>query len=478
MQRLASNTVDQLAPGAHLSEYDREQLQVGIVHLGLGAFHRAHQCVYTDDAIAHSGGDWGVIGVSMRSDTVSQQLTPQDCLYSVLSEDADESELRIIGVIKKVLVAHRDLAEVTAVIADPKIHLVTLTITEKGYNLAADGISLDRDDPIISADLAHPDQPTSAIGLLALGLFERYNNGGAALTVLSCDNLSENGKQLKALVTDYAQSSFPKMLGWLANKVTFPCSMVDRIVPAMTDEQREQQSDRLGVFDQAAVNTEPFSQWIIEDNFAADRPAWEKVGVQLVAHVAPYEEIKLRLLNACHSAIAYCGLLAGTDTVDQLMRDEALGLFITRLMNQDLIPNLDGPADFDLSEYRDRLLARFCNPRLEHRCEQIAMDGTEKIRQRWLPTLQREPQSPQLMKALSSWCYFVLCTQLPIGDPQAERLLQQRHSDEALKTRLAEVLSLVGISSAPGIDVDEVLLQVQKHFQIIEVNGVRGLARA
>lgn len=478
MQRLSSNILDKLEPQVRLPEYDRAELQAGIVHLGLGAFHRAHQCVYTDDAVAHSGGGWGIIGVSMRSDTVSQQLTPQNCLYSLMSEDANESALRVIGVIKKVLVAHSDLAEVVAAIADPQIHLVTLTITEKGYNIAADGISLDSDDPVIRADLEHPDKPASAIGLLALGLSERYSQGGASLTVLSCDNLSENGKRLKGLVLDYARSSFPQMLEWLASAVSFPCSMVDRIVPAMTEAQREQQSKQLGVFDQAAVNTEPFSQWIVEDNFASSRPAWEKVGVQLVADVAPYEEVKLRLLNASHSAIAYCGLLAGAETVDQLMRDEALGQFIARLMNEDLIPALDGPADFDLSDYRDRLLERFHNPRLEHRCAQIAMDGTEKIRQRWIPTLQSNTPSVHLMKALSSWCYFVLCTELPISDPRAERLLQERRSDEALQSRLHTVLSLAGISSGPGIDVADIVHQLENHFQIIKTDGVRGLISA
>ncbi|MFK7731386.1 MAG: mannitol dehydrogenase family protein, partial [Pseudomonadales bacterium] len=278
MNRLQAGSLDQLDNTIGRPRYKRTALKPGILHFGIGAFHRAHQAVYTDDAVALCGGDWGIIGVSLRSNTVARQLLPQDCLYSVLSQDAERSELRIIGVIQDVIVAPDNSERVVSAIADPAIKIITLTITEKGYCLAADGRSLDVSNSQIRADLEHPDAPLSAIGLLALGLHQRCVQSGAPITLISCDNLSENSKRLKTVLIDYLSKSFSDTVEWLATCVAFPCSMVDRIVPAMTDERRQQQALVLGVEDAAAVQTECFNQWIIEDHFAAERPAWEQAG--------------------------------------------------------------------------------------------------------------------------------------------------------------------------------------------------------
>jgi len=446
MKRLNTQTLSDLKGDIQRPTYDRAALQPGIVHLGLGAFHRAHQALYTDMAMAHSGGDWGIVGVSLRSETVSRQLLPQDSLYSVMSEDATGCNLRVIGAITDVLVAPREPQRVVAAIADQNIQIVTLTITEKGYCLAADGKSLNTVDKAVAADLANPEQPGTAVGLLALGLKDRLQAGGSPLTILSCDNLSENSKLLRSVLKGYLEVSFPDVLPWLESSAAFPCSMVDRIVPGMTPQQRERQEALLGVVDEGAVSTEPFTQWIVEDSFAAGKPDWESVGVQLVADILPYENIKLRMLNASHSAIAYCGLLAERETVDQVMADPALRSYVRRLMEQDLMPALDVPPGFNLSDYRDQLLLRYDNPCLHHRCAQIGMDGCEKIGQRWLPVLQSGQDSRELIKALTAWCHVVLYTGLDLDDPQATDLLAWRQSEESESVRLRGILSCARIT--------------------------------
>ena len=475
MNRLHLSTLGELNGAVRKPAYDRARLRAGIVHLGLGAFHRAHQAVYTDEAIARSGGDWGIIGVSLRSADVSGQLLPQDCLYSVLSEDATGVELRVIGVVQEVLVASAGVSKIADVIARQDIRVLTLTITEKGYTLAADGKSLNRKDATVKSDLKNPAQPRSAIGILALGLQQRVAAGGAPVTIMSCDNLSANSKVLRAVLSDYLQSTFPVVLPWLKTAARFPCSMVDRIVPAMTDSGRQRQAQLLGLRDEGAVATEPFSQWIMEDDFAAGRPDWESAGALLVADIAPYENIKLRLLNATHSAIAYCGLLAGLETVDAVMADDTLRGYVRQLMQEDLMPALEAPGNFNLADYGEQLLARFSNPCLRHRCAQIAMDGSEKIRQRWLPTLQQDSAAPNLVKALSAWCYYMLHTDMAIDDPRAEQLLLIRESDAAADERLIAVLACAQIG-ADNIDGFSALCAVvQQHVDRIARYGLRAL---
>jgi fructuronate reductase len=462
MSRLHPEILGSLPGDVRIPQYDRAGLQAGILHLGPGAFHRAHQAVFTDDAMETGAPEWGIVGVSLRSPGVSRQLTPQGGLYSVWSEDAAGRELRVIGAIQKVLVARQDLSAVIDALAEASIRIDAL---------GADGASLDIADAQIAADLDTPAAPVSAVGVLALGLKARFESGGAPLTVISCDNLSENSKRLCSLLRDYLAATFPAVLPWLDDAVTFPCSMVDRIVPAMTAVQKERQSRALGCMDEGAVSTEPFKQWIIEDNFAAGRPDWHAVGVQLVADILPYENIKLRLLNAAHSAIAYCGLLAGSETVYAVMADASLRPYVERLMAEDLMPALDVPRGFDLAGYRDDLLARFSNPCLGHRCAQIAMDGSEKISQRWLPTLQAVA-APRLRRALSVWCYFVLCTELPLDDPRSEQLYALRHSDAPLTDRLSGVLGCARIGSQTLPGVSGLLQEVERDIGTLASQGV------
>ena len=478
MKRLSPESIDDLPSTVVRPGYDREALQAGILHFGLGAFHRAHQAVYTDTAIANSGGDWGIVGVSLRSDSVLNQLEPQDCFYSVMSEDGDGRAVRLVGAIKQVLVAPREPEKIIGLIANPGIHLITLTITEKGYCLSADGRSLDTESQAITQDLKNPLQPTSALGLLARGLQQRYVEGGPAISIVSCDNLMENSTLLKNTLVDYMRLSFPEVLPWLQSSVAFPCSMVDRIVPAMNAERVSRQAGLLGLRDEAAVTTEPFSQWIIEDSFIAARPDWESAGVQFVDDIRPYEAIKLGLLNATHSAIAYLGLLAGHTTVDEVVADQKLRAFIDQLMLEDLMPALDVPAEFDLPAYRIQLLERFANPCLQHQCRQIAMDGSEKIAQRWLPALQGSVAKNALVKTLAIWCYFILFTRFDVDDPQSMQLLEQRDSEEPLPSRVQAVLGYARINAQTIENYVALCDVLMEYLELLQSSDVYTLARA
>ena len=471
MKRLGMAALTEVSNAVQLPGYDRESKACGIVHLGLGAFHRAHQAVYTDQAMSNSGGDWRITGVSLRSATVAGRLQPQDCLYSVLSEHGEQWSLRVIGAVKEVLVAPRELAKVVAAIAAPATRIISLTITEKGYCLAADGRTLDISNEALRADRKNPAAPTTAIGVLALGLKRRKELGSGPVSLLSCDNLSENGKLLATVLLDYAAEVFPGLVTWLTENCTFPSSMVDRIVPAATPARQLRQAGLLGLEDAGAIATEPFSQWIIEDSFCTEKPDWQSAGVQFVDDILPYEQIKLRLLNGSHSAIAYCGLLADLNTVDEVTSDPCLGAFVERLMTEELMPSLRAPANFDLPGYRDELLKRFGNTSLAHRCQQIAMDGSEKISQRWLPALQAGGQQEMLHKALAAWCYYVLCTELEIDDPQRDALLALRQINQGLP--VAALLACARINAGNVEHFGDLCTELEQGLRIIGSVGVR-----
>jgi fructuronate reductase len=469
MQRLSDNTLKHASSGVLVPAYDRQAVGCGILHLGIGAFHRAHQAVYTEHAMNQRGGDWAITGVSLRSGAVARQLRPQDCLYSVLSEDGAGHSLQVIGAVKDILVATEQMQQVLSLIADPAVQIVSLTITEKGY--CSSGKDLDASHPGIRADLAQPQQPTTAIGILALGLSQRRGAGELPLTIMSCDNLSENGRVLRAALYQYCQRVFPELPGWLDKNVCFPSSMVDRIVPAIEPRQRQRQCDLLGLDDSSAIATEPFIQWVVEDNFVAGRPAWEEAGVSFVEDIRPYENIKLGMLNASHSAIACIGLLADLATVDAVTTDPVTGAFIRQLMSNDLAPGLEVPARFDLDAYRLQLLERFANPRLQHRCEQIFMDSSAKISQRWLQHLQLPGKRPCLALALSAWSYLVFHSQVEIDDPAKDALLRLRSAGAG--GSLQELLGLACIRPDTVSDFDALCVQVSHNMVCIGNNGIQ-----
>ena len=385
--RLSNASLDRL-PG-HISRpgYDRRRITPGIVHLGIGAFHRAHQAVVIDDLLAAGATDWGIIGASLRSSDTQDALAPQDCLYTVAVRSGAGTEHRIIGSVLQTEVARNNPARLIARMADPATRIVSLTITEKGYCHTPQTGELNTDHPDIVHDLAHPDAPRSAPGFMVAALAHRRAAGTAPFTVLSCDNLSANGHTVKRILTQFATLQSPELGKWIAAHVACPSTMVDRIVPETTDADSAAVSAELGMTDAWPVITEPFTQWIVEDNFVAGRPDFVRAGVQLVADVTPFEHMKLRLLNASHSALAYLGYLAGYETIAATMTDNRFAAFARGVM-EDAAVTLSMPEGTDLASYSASLLKRFANPALHHRTWQIAMDGSQKLPQRLLGTMQ------------------------------------------------------------------------------------------
>lgn len=377
---LSDATLQQLPEGTKIPLYDRGKVTPGMVHLGVGAFHRAHQAAYVDDCLAAGETDWGIVGVSLRSPDTRDALTPQDGLYTLAIRSSGEEELRVIGSIQSLLVAPEDPGAVLAALTDPRTRIVTLTITEKAYLRAAGG-GLDASHPDIIHDLANPRMPKTAHGFLTEALARRLAAGTPPFTVLCCDNLPANGATLHRLLTEFAALRDAGLARHIADAVAFPSSMVDRIVPATTYADRARIAGQLGVEDAWPVMTEPFRQWVIEDNFPAGRPAWEKFGVTMVGDVAPFEDMKLRLLNGAHSGIAYLGLLSGHATVDRAFADPAIRQFVDGLWAE-AIPTLPEDAGLDTKTYTAELAERFSNTALAHRTAQIANDGSQKLPQR------------------------------------------------------------------------------------------------
>ena len=426
--RLSERALARLAAGVKVPAYDRRALATGIVHLGIGAFHRAHQAVYIDDILARGDSRWGIVGVSLRSGDTRDALAPQDGLYTLLVRGNDAPP-RIIGSVREIMVAPDAPDAVLARMSDPAVAIVSLTITEKGYCHDPATGELDENHPFIVADLADPEHPKSAVGMLAAALARRRRAGVAPFTVLCCDNLPSNGKVLHRILARYAALVSPDLGAFVLNEVAAPSTMVDRIVPATTDADRAVVHADIDAEDAWPVVTEPFSQWVVEDRFPAGRPELEAAGVEMVADVAPYEAMKLRMLNGAHSALAYLGGLAGVETVADAMATPELPDFIAALMD-DASATLKTPSEPDRKAYGHALLARFRNAALHHRLVQIAMDGSQKLPQRLLSTVRDRLKLGLPIErhalAVAAWMRFVTRTDdydkpIPVNDPLAAR---------------------------------------------------------
>ncbi len=443
MNRLNLATARKLTAGGALTLPGLSSVDssVGMVHLGIGAFHRAHQAAYTEDAALATGDlSWGICGVTQRSAAVRDQLAPQDGLYGIAQKSpAAPLGVRITGIVREVLDGQSETAALLRRLADPRVRVVTLTVTEKGYRRGPDG-RLDRADPLVRADLDGGDNPASTVGRLARGLQRRATADAGPLTVLCCDNLPDNGRVLAGLMADFC-GALPTAEGdalaqWIADHVTFPSSMVDRIVPATTDEDRRAARALTGLTDEGLVVAEPFRQWVIEDDFAADRPAWELAGAQLTADVTPYELMKLRLLNGSHSTLAYLGALRGYRTIADAVTDPALAQIAAELIHSDVIPQLARPDGVNLTDYGNEILTRYANPALRHTTVQIAMDGSQKLPQRLvspaLAALRAGKQPHAITLGTAAWMSFVALgrdiagRELPLSDPLADRLCRVR----------------------------------------------------
>lgn len=423
--RLAEATLSSLPGHVARPAYRRADTRIGVVHLGIGAFHRAHQALYLDDVLAHDPG-WAISGVSLRHPDVRDALAPQDGLYT-LELLQEPPAWRVVGAVREVLCAPQQRAAVLARLADPDVRLVTLTVTEKGYCLEGEG--LDSAHPDIVHDLATPRAPRSAIGYVVEGLRLRRAAGLGAYSVLSCDNLPDNGGKLRRACVAYARHLDPALAEWIDAQATFPRSMVDSITPASDEALHARVAAALGCTDAWPVQREPYAQWVVEDAFCAGRPDWERVGVTMSGDIAGYDRAKLRLLNAPHSALAYLGLLLGLETVAEAMRHAALGPFVERLLRDHVAPNLALPRGLDADAYISAILARFANPAVRHRLAQIAQDGSQKIPVRLLGTIADALGNGRAIDALclpvAAWLQFVrreATTGAALADPLAGQL--------------------------------------------------------
>jgi fructuronate reductase len=380
--RLNLQTLARLPPAVRRPDYEFRNLGVGIVHLGISAFHRAHQAVYTEEALRSGGGDWGILGASLRHAEVPSALAAQQQLY-IVETLTDIPRYQVVAAIRASLTAATQRAELLSALSSPRTHIVTLTVTEKGYCLGMND-DLDLGHVEIAHDLEHPAEPASTIGWLAAGLAARYQSHRRPLTIVSCDNLRSNGAKLRRAVTTFVERSRPEMLPWLEANVAYPQTVVDCIVPAATDVSRARLQEACGVEDRACVQREPYSQWVIENRFAGPRPAWEASGVQIVADVTDYARLKLHVLNTCHSALAYLGLPRGYTFVREAMADAELARFLEALVSDEITPAL---APLAAQDYWKTVRPRFANRHIDHRLTQIAQDGAQKLGERVFPLM-------------------------------------------------------------------------------------------
>ena len=404
MIRLSDAALQHLPADVARPKYARSALRTGIVHLGLGAFHRAHQAVFTDDCLNAREPDWGIAAASLRSPDTRDALGPQDGLYTLALRESANQTLRVIGAIGRTFVAPEDPRALLAAMTDPAVRIVSLTVTEKGYtaNIAAGDLRLD--DPGVQHDLAHPNRPQTALGFAAQALAMRRAAGTQPFTLLSCDNLPGNGHLLHKVLAQFASSREADFGRYVTDEVACPSCIVDRIVPAATDVDRDMVAARLGMRDAWPVVAEPFFQWVIEDRFPSGRPEWERAGVEFATDVAPHEAMKLRLLNGAHSTIAAMGRVSRQATVAEAIGNPVIRAFITAYWAE-VAPTI--APGIDVADYTARLLTRFDNTALHHKTAQIATDASLKVPQRIVAPLRelvaRGRPAPMLCFALAVW---------------------------------------------------------------------------
>ncbi|MFT4045364.1 MAG: mannitol dehydrogenase family protein [Solimonas sp.] len=424
---LSNTTLAQVSAQTAKPRYDRSQAGIGILHFGPGAFHRAHQAVFVDDVLPQ-GGDWAISGVSLRNPDVRDALVPQDGLYTLAQLD-EEIGYRIIGSIREVLCAKDEQAAVFARLANPATRIVSSTVTEKGYCLAGDDLDFKHAD--IIRDLGNPRDPVSVVGYIVEGFRLRRAAKLKPYTVVSCDNLVDNGHKLGRAVVQYAEALGDKDLArWIEAEAAFPSTMIDSITPATDDALRARAADAIGLRDTWPIQREAFTQWVIEDKFCNGRPDFASVGVQLTDDVGAFDRAKLRLLNGPHSTLAYLGSLLGLVTVNDAMREPALAAFLERLVTKSILPTVVPPKGFDLAAYSQAILKRFRNPAIRHLLAQIAWDGSQKLPFRLLGTvsdaLLNGTPLDDLALPLAAWFHFLrgkARTGDKLTDPLADRLL-------------------------------------------------------
>lgn len=446
--------------------YDRSKVKPRIIHLGFGAFHRAHQALYTSEVLDKTDSNWGICEISLFGDKLIKQLRSQDHLFSVLEKDTNTSTAKICGsVVESVHPKIEGIQAVLDKMVEPQIAVITLTITEKGYCADLSTGHLDLSNSLIIADLADPKRPKSAIGYIVEALRLRKSSSIKPFTVMSCDNIPDNSHVAKKVILDYANQLDSELADWIEKNVTFPCTMVDRIVPAITDDSFAELSKHLGVNDPCGIVCESFSQWVIEDNFVNGRPEWDVAGATFVEDVRPFEEMKLRLLNGSHSFLAYLGYLAGYQYIYETMADEAFRKATLQLMINEQAVTLSMPEGTDLNEYANLLISRFSNTNIKHETWQIATDGSQKLPQRMCESLRfhiekstSEPLSKVaslLILGIAGWMVYVSekdekGDEIIVNDPMLEQL---REAYKYSKNEDEVVSALLGFRNIFGNDL-------------------------
>jgi len=455
--QLSNRTLNALPPAVHTPRYDRSQVQASIVHLGVGAFHRAHQAAMTEAVLTSGDLAWGIVGAGLMTSGTKDALVPQDGLYTLVERAAGSEKTSVIGAIVELLGGEADLPQVLARMCATSTRIVSLTVTEKGYYLDVASGRLQLDAPMVKADLASPSKPRTILGLIVEALRVRRAQGVAPFTVLSCDNLPNNGKTAKAAVVAFARVLDTELADWIAANVRFPCSMVDRITPATTDADRAYVADQLSVQDAWPIVTEEFVQWVIEDDFTLGRPDWTLGGAVFSNEIEAWENMKLRCLNGAHSTLAYVGQLMGRETVADAMQTPQIACLLDELWAE-VLQVLKAPAGVDPADYVQQLKARFLNPALKHRTLQIAMDGSQKLPQRLLATLRerraRGLASPALTTAIAAWMHFVVKATHTSGAVLNDPLADELRAKAGISLQANEIVrSLLSISKIFGTDL-------------------------
>ncbi|KMM85325.1 mannitol 2-dehydrogenase [Pseudomonas taetrolens] len=447
------NLTDKVAKPAYLARDTRH----GIAHIGVGGFHRAHQAYYTD-ALLNQGRDldWSICGIGLRPEDrkVRDDLAEQDYLYTLFElDDGDDSQSRIIGSLTDMLLVEEGIQRVIDTLASPGIRIVSLTITEGGYCIEDSSGEFMAHLPTIQYDLAHPRTPRTVFGVLCAALAQRRASGTPAFTVMSCDNLPHNGRVARKALLAYAALSDAHLYDWIADHVSFPNAMVDRITPMTSNAHRLQLHDQFGIDDAWPVVCEPFVQWVLEDNFVNGRPAWELVGVQLTDDVTPYEEMKIKLLNGSHLALTYLGFLKGYRFVHETMNDPLFVAYMRAYMDIDVTPQLAAVPGIDLTAYKNTLVQRFSNQAIADQLERVCSDGSSKFPKFTVPTLNRLiTEGRELKRAalvVAAWALYLKGVDengqtYAIPDPRAAFCQALVADDSLIVQRLLAVEAIFG----------------------------------
>ncbi len=481
MPRLSEAALSSLPPAVAVPRYDRRGVTPGIVHIGVGGFHRAHEAVYLDDLMAQGPGrEWGICGVGLRpaDEAMRDALAPQDCLYTVVARSAEGDEARVVGSLGRYLFAPEETEAVLDALAAPETRIVSLTITEGGYNFNEATGGFNADDADVRHDLQNPSQPVSVFGYLAEALDRRRRAGRAPFTTLSCDNVPQNGDMAQKTLLAFAALRDPALRDWIAAGVAFPNSMVDRITPQTIDADRAMVRAEFGIEDAWPVVCEPFRQWIIEDTFSNGRPPLEQAGVQFTSDVHPYEMMKLRLLNAGHSAIGYLGFLAGYPYIHEIMADGLFREYLRRLMDDEVTPLLAPVPGINLAEYKATLLTRFANPTVGDQTARICLDGSSKMPKFLLPSLHEALAAGRpaalLTLALAGWFRYLRGEDeqgrpYVIDDPRAADLQRLARQGEADPRPLLGLTDLFGdLGQSPSL-----VSELTRLGEQLEADGAR-----